>query len=366
MKIKSAETYLLKIPVNEIKDSQYTVDDINLLVLKLITDNGIEGYGFNWNTSSGMDIPKLMFDKYLKNLILNEDPFMRLKIENKLLSVNNFGWDPRLGNGVEIYILSMLDMALWDILCKYSDLPLYKILGGKTDKIEAYNTHGGWLSWSIDKLVENAINLKKNGYKSIKIKVGSEKNNDDYYRIKAVREAVGNDMRIMIDANTKWDLETAIRMSKKLSEFDIFWLEEPLNSLDIRSHRILREKTDIPIALGESLINKYQFRDYIINKAVDIIQVDATKVKGITEWLEIANLAGAFGINVYPHTNIQQPLHTQLVASISNGIMVEHVPWLLDVWKYPVEPENGYFHLNNIKGVGTEIREDAIEKYKIA
>ncbi len=363
MKIKSTETYLLNIPVSEIKDSQYTVDGINLLVLKITTDNGIEGYGFNWNTSYGMDIPQLMFDKYLKNVLVNEDPFMRLKIYSKLSSVNNFGWDPRLGSGVEIYIFSMVDMALWDIFCKYSDLPLYKVLGSKTDKVEAYNTHGGWLSWSIQKLTENAIELKKQGYKSIKIKVGSENNDDDYYRIKSVREAVGNDIRIMIDANTKWDLETAIKMSKRLSEFDIYWLEEPLNPLDIRSHSILREKTDIPIALGESLTNKYQFRDYITNKAVDIIQVDSTKVKGITEWLNIANLADDFGINVYPHTNIQQPLHTQLVAAVKNGMMVEHVPWLLDVWKYPVEPENGFFYLNKIKGAGTEVRDDAIEKY---
>ncbi len=93
-------------------------------------------------------------------------------------------------------------------------------------------------------------------------------------------------MKIMIDANTKWDLETAIMMSNKLYEFNIYWLEEPLNSLDVRSHKILREKSRIPIALGESLNNEYIFRDYIINNAVDIIQVDATKVSGITEWLK--------------------------------------------------------------------------------
>ncbi|KJE49493.1 MULTISPECIES: mandelate racemase/muconate lactonizing enzyme family protein [Acidiplasma] len=366
MKIVDAKTYILDIPVDTIKDSQYTVNKINLIVLKLSTDDGIDGYGYNWNTASGMDLPYKMFNKYIKNVIIGEDPFMRLKIMDKITNVNNFGWDPRLGiNGLGVYILSMVDMALWDILCKKMDMPLYKVLGAKSDIVEAYNTHGGWLSWPLDKLVENAMELKNEGYNSIKIKVGSKNTDDDYERIKAVRNAVGNKMKIMIDANTKWDLETAIMMSNKLYEFNIYWLEEPLNSLDVRSHKILREKSRIPIALGESLNNEYIFRDYIINNAVDIIQVDATKVSGITEWLKIANLAEAFGINVYPHTNIQQPLHAQLVLSVKNGRMVEHVPWLLDVWKYPLKPENGYFHLNNIKGAGTEIKETAIEKYSV-
>ena len=366
MKITEAKTYLMNVPVKKINDSQYTVTGINLLVLKITTDTGIEGFGYNWHTSEGLGVVKKMFDEYISSRLIGMDPLMRLDINRSLMSTHNFGWDPRLGyNGLGVYISSLVDIALWDILCKVEGVPLYKILGAGSDSVEAYNTDGGWLSWPKEDLVSNAIKLKQSGYKSIKLKVGSQNPIDDYYRVKAVREAIGKDMRLMIDANTKWDLETAVYMSRKLQEFDIYWLEEPLNPDDIYAHAELKKRTNIPIALGESLTSLYSFRDYIVNHAVDIVQVDATKVGGITEWLKVANLSEAFGLNVYPHTNIQQPLHAQLVASVPNGKMVEHVDWLADVWKYPIAPENGYFHLGTIKGAGSEVKEKAIEKYVV-
>ena len=366
MKITGSETFLLKIPVSEIKDSQYTVNSINLLVLKISTDIGIDGYGYNWHTSEGLDIVKKMFDEYVGNRLKGMDPLMRMNVERFLMETHNFGWDPRLGyNGIGVYITSLVDIALWDIMCKIKDMPLYEVLGAGSDQVEAYNTDGGWLSWSEDDLVKNAVRLKNSGYRSIKLKVGSRNPMDDYERVKAVRAAIGYGMKLMIDANTKWDLETAVYMSRKLEEFDIYWLEEPLNPDNIRGHAELRKKTTIPIALGESLTNIYSFRDYIVSGAVDIIQVDVTKVGGITEWLKVANLSEAFGLNVYPHTNIQQPLHGQLVASVPNGKMVEHVDWLTDVWRYPVKPENGYFNLKSVEGAGSEVTEKAIEKFSV-
>jgi L-alanine-DL-glutamate epimerase-like enolase superfamily enzyme len=366
MKITEAETFLLNIPVNRVNDSQYTVDSINLLVLKISTDAGIDGYGYNWHTADGLDIVKKMFDEYVSIRLIGMDPLMRMNVEKSLMETHNFGWDPRLGyNGIGVYITSLVDIALWDIMCKVNDMPLYRVLGAGSEQVEAYNTDGGWLSWSKEDLVKNAVRLKNSGYKSIKLKVGSRNPMDDYERVESVREAIGYDMKLMIDANTKWDLETAIYMSGKLEKFDIYWLEEPLNPDDIAGHAELRKRTTIPIALGESITNLYSFRDYIVSRAVDIVQVDVTKVGGITEWLKIANLSEAFGLNVYPHTNIQQPLHGQLVASVSNGKMVEHVEWLTDVWRYPVRPEKGYFHLNSIRGAGSEVTEKAIEKFLV-
>lgn len=367
MRISKVDTFFLKIPLDlAIKDSINTVSYIGLPAIRIKTDTGIEGWGFNWNTAGGAEFSKEMLDRYMKDKLLNEDPTQRKKLVSMLLAAENFGWDFRLGkNGLAVMAVSMVDMALWDILCKQSDLPLWRVLGASDDRIEAYNTHGGWLSWSTEELVENSKNLVKAGYNAIKIKVGSPDPEDDYNRLEAVRNAVGKSLKIMIDANTKWDLETALRWGRKLSELDPYWLEEPLSPLDINGHRVLRDKITTPIAIGESIHNKYTFRDYIVTGAVDIVQVDATKVMGITEWIEVANLADAFNLSVYPHTNIQQPLHVQLVASAGNSHVVEHVPWLLDVWKYPVEPKNGFFHLPEVPGAGTEIREDAIEKYGV-
>ncbi len=165
---------------------------------------------------------------------------------------------------------------------------------------------------------------------------------DDYDRIKAVMEAIGKDMKLMIDANTKWDLEIAIFMSHKIEEFDIYRLDDSLNP-------------DDECTLGESLTYLYSFRDGIRNYAIDIVQVNVTKVRGITEWLKVASLSEAL-TSIYPHTNIQQPLHAQLFASIPNRNVVEHVDWLSDILKYPITSENGCFHLDTIKGTGSEVK----------
>ncbi len=368
MQIRSVQTYFLKIPLDRtIRDSLFEVSYIGLPVVKLTTDDGLEGWGFNWNTAGGAEFPKEMIDRYMAKTLIGKDPMGRKRIVHELFFIETFGWDFRLGrNGLAVMAVSMIDMALWDILCKRANLPLWKVLGGYHDRVEAYNTHGGWLSWTIEELVSNSKSLVfEEGYSAIKLKVGSPNPLDDYERLKAVRAAVGNSVKVMIDANTKWDLETALRWGRRFDDFNPFWFEEPINPLDISGHATLRSKISTPIAIGESIHNKFTFRDYVFQKAADILQVDATKVAGITEWLEIANFAAASNVNVYPHTNIQQPLHVQLVASSTNASVVEHVPWLLDVWKEPLEPKKGFFELPKQTGAGTEIRQEAIEKYEV-
>lgn len=368
MKITEVKTHLLKVSLDTpIRDSINSVSYIGLPVLKISTSSGIDGWGFNWNTAGGAEFAREMLDRYMSRKMIGLDPTQRKRVVHDLFFVENFGWDFRLGrNGLAVMAVSMVDMGLWDILCKQAGLPLWRVLGGFREKVEAYNTHGGWLSWSIEELVTNAKKLvTQEGYRAIKIKVGSEDPEDDYERLKAVRSAVGKSVKVMIDANTKWDLETALRWGKKFDEFDLYWFEEPLSPLDIRGHAVLRSRIATPIAVGESIHNRFTFRDYIEQGAVDIVQVDSTKVSGITEWLEVANFAEMHNLNVYPHTNIQQPLHVQLAASCRNSSVVEHVPWLLDVWKTPVEPKEGYFELPQVAGAGTEVRLDAIEKYSV-
>lgn len=367
MQIKSVQTHFLKIPLDRtIRDSLYEVSYIGLPVVKLSTDDGLEGWGFNWNTAGGGEFAKEMIDRYMVRFLVGKDPMNRKRITSELFFLETFGWDFRLGrNGLAVVAISAIDMALWDLLCKRADLPLWKVLGGYHEKVEAYNTHGGWLSWSIEDLVSNSKSLVSEGYRAIKLKVGSPNPEDDYERLKAVRTAVGKSIRVMIDANAKWDLETATRWGRQFDDYDPFWFEEPINPLDIKGHATLRSKISTPIAVGESIHNKFMFRDYSDQKAADIFQVDATKVAGITEWLEIANFASMNNINVYPHTNIQQPLHVQLVAASTNASVVEHVPWLLDVWKEPLVPKRGFFELPGHSGAGTEIRQDAIEKYAV-
>lgn len=367
MLIRKVETRLLKVPLStEITDSINTVKYIGLPVIKLITDEGIDGWGFSWYIGGGAEFVTEMIDRYMATRLVGQDPFEKNKITHDLFLVENFGWDFRIGrNGLAVMAVSAVDIALWDILCKKADLPLWKVLGGFRNRIEAYDTNGGWLSWNIEQLVDNSKELVRSGFRAIKLKVGSEDPADDYERLGQVRKAVGNSVKIMIDANTKWDLETAIRWGRKFDDFDPYWFEEPINPLDIKGHVTLRTKISTPIAIGESIHNRFTFRDYITQGACDMIQVDSTKVSGISEWLKIAQFAEMFNIRVYPHTNIQQPVHVQLAATCESASLVEHVPWLLDVWAHPLVPEGGYFELPSHAGTNTEVRDSALEEYGV-
>jgi len=368
MKITKVETYLLKVPTDRVHTDSINVVSYNAAPLvKISTDERIEGWGYSWTLGAGFEFPKEMIDRYMAHMLIGQDPMQRKKIIREMFSTGNFDWDLRLGrNGIGVMAASMVDLALWDILCKKADLPLWKVLGGYKNRVETYNSHVGWSSYNVEELVTNVKRLvNQEGYRGVKLFIGRDNPEADYERIRAVRDAVGNSVKVMIDGNTVYDLETAIRWGRRFDDFNPFWFEEPMEPLDIRAHATLRSKISTPIALGESLYSKYTFREYLAQQAVDILQPDITKIIGITEWMEIASMADAHNINVCPHTNIQQPVHVQLAASVRNSPLVENQPFFLDVWKTPLQPKNGYFEAPEVSGAGTEVKEEAIKKYGV-
>ncbi len=181
-----------------------------------------------------------------------------------------------------------------------------------------YNTHAGWLNFSIDQLVDEARRLLDRGYTALKMKVGLPDTSEDCRRVRAVRECVGETV-LMVDANQKWDLQQATLAAERLAEFDLSWLEEPLHPDDIPAHRALKERSAIPIALGEHVYTTHAFRDYMAVRAVDVVQVDVCRVGGITPWLEVAALAHAHGLRVCPHAGDLMQVHQHLVRAIPNA-----------------------------------------------
>ena len=365
MKIADAEVFLLQIPLEKpLADSISKWNRIEMIVLKVISSSGLEGWGFNWTIGIGGDMVRDMLSRYLIPTIRGMNLDFSKIIPDQIYERNTFLWDYRLGKtGLAQMGMCAIDMALWDIRCKSSDVPLWKYLGACRDTVPAYNTDVGWLSWSVDELINNIRGAIRDGFTAVKIKVGKSDPSEDYDRIKRVREAVGGKVKIMADVNTKWDVNTAIKWGKKLEDHDIFWLEEPISPLDVTGHAKIASALRTPIAVGESIYSKYTFREYINANACEVAQPDATKVTGITEWLEVASLASANNVPIVPHTNIQFPVHVQLGASTPNVIMVEYVPWCTDVWKEPIRLENGNFVLQAAPGLGTEIKSSMIEQY---
>ncbi|MBB6448698.1 L-alanine-DL-glutamate epimerase-like enolase superfamily enzyme [Geomicrobium halophilum] len=155
-------------------------------------------------------------------------------------------------------------------------------------------------------------------------------------------------------------------MGKKLEEFDIHWLEEPMNPFNKKDHASLAKAINIPIAVGETIYTRYDFRDYIEMGAVDVVQADATKLSGIDEWLEVAALARSYDLEVIPHTNFQQILHVQLAAACSNVPMVECCyESIMDICESQIAVENGYYTLREEPRLNCKFNDKILSDFRI-
>ena len=364
-RITKVETMLLSIPPKQrkISDAQSRVEAVEFIVVRLETDQGLTGWGFNWNYTKGTRAVKVMVDEIYAPALIGRDPARRQSLCKELLHATHF-----IGRvGVALVGVSAIEVALWDLHCKRLGLPLWRVLGPVRDRVKAYNTDGGWLSLTKDELVEDMQRLVARGFDRVKMKVGLPSPQEDYERVKAVRKAIGPDIGLMVDVNTCWDLNTAMHWGRKLEEFRLDWLEEPLHPFDVRGHARLAAALDVPIAVGETIYTMEMFRNFLEQDAVEIVQADVTKLSGIDEWLAVAGLAAAFHVPVVPHTNVQQKIHVQLAAATPHVPMVEFCyESLADIWKEPLSVQDGYYSLPQEPGVGCELEPAILTRYRVA
>lgn len=366
MRITGVDTYVLSIPPQQrtIGDAQQKrVDAVEFVLVRLDTDHGLVGWGFNWNYTKGTRAVKVMIDDAYAPVLLGRDPADRLRIGRDLLYQTHF-----IGRlGVARVGVSAINLALWDLHCKQLGLPLWKALGGVKDRVRAYHTDGGWLTMSREELVEDMTRLVARGFDRVKMKIGLPDPREDVARVKAVRKAIGDTVGLAVDVNTSWDLKTALRWGPKLEAFRLDWLEEPLAPFDVRGHARLAKALRVPIAVGETIYTAELFREFLEQGAVEIVQADVTKLSGIDEWLEVAALAKTFHAPVIPHTNVQQKVHVQLAAATPHVPMVEFCyESLADIWKEPLTVTDGYYSLPQEPGVGCEMKPQILERYRVA
>ncbi|MCD6529354.1 mandelate racemase/muconate lactonizing enzyme family protein [Candidatus Bathyarchaeota archaeon] len=297
-----------------IADSFIWVPSFRGAALEIVTDEGVTGVaplgGY------GLEAVKAIIETELKRELLNEDPLDYERIWEKMY------WQ-RLNysrRGVGCYAMGVIDIALWDLKGKILKTPCHKLLGGFKRKVKAYRT-GIDLGLTKEELVKFHMKAVEEGFEAIKMKVGRRRESEDIERVKAVRDAVGYDVRLMVDANQSWSVNQAIRMAKKLERFEVFWLEEPIIADDVEGLAKIAKSTEIPLALGENEYTKYGFKELMVRGAIGVVIGGVARVGGITEWKKIAAMAQAFGIPVAPQ-GIDYATISAL-ASIPNGLYVE-------------------------------------------
>lgn len=253
--------------------------------------------------------------------------------------------------------MAAIDVALWDLRCRRAKLPLHILAGGAQKSVPLYTTERGWLQLETAQLVEGALAAQAQGFKGCKIKIGRSPQ-EDFRRLSAVRDVVGEDFEIFTDANQAFSVDEAIRRARLLEPLDIGWIEEPLPADDVGGHVRLSRATPIPVAIGESLYSPAHFRDYLERGAASIIQVDAGRIGGITPWLKVAHMAECFNTPIAPHFLME--LHVSLCAAVPNARWVEYIPQLDIITNGGMRIERGHAIPSDLPGIGISWDMDAI------
>jgi len=236
--------------------------------------------------------------------------------------------------------LAAIDTALWDLKARRAGEPLWKTAGGAQRSVPVYTTEGGWLHHSVAQLVDEAQGARAQGFRGAKIKVGRPVIAEDVARLAKVREAVGDDFAVMVDANQAFTVAEARRRAHAYAPLMLAWLEEPLPAEDLAGHVELAASASMPIAVGESLYHPSHFREYLERRACSVVQVDCARIGGITPWLKVAHLAEAFNTPVCPHFLME--LHVSLTAAVPNGAWVEYIPQLDSITTSRIKLEDGH------------------------
>jgi L-alanine-DL-glutamate epimerase-like enolase superfamily enzyme len=360
-KIISAEAFQVDLEVETVRtDAVQSFLKQETIFVQLATDDGNTGVGYAYTIGTGGGAVLSMLREHLLRRLIGRDAR-----EVEALWADQFASTRATTVGaITSLALAAVDTALWDLRCLRAGEPLWRLAGGYRRNVPLYDTEGGWLHLSTDDLVRGALASQAAGWRGIKLKVGKPRAHEDVQRLAAVREAVGPDLDIMVDANQSMTSAEAIRRAAAFASLDLCWFEEPLPADDISGHRRLAASTSIPIAVGESMYSVGQFREYLSAGAAAIVQVDVARVGGITPWLKVAHLAEAFNVSVCPHFLME--LHVSLTAAVPNGAYVEHIPQLRAITAGEMLIEDGYAVVPDAPGLGIEWRFDAIDDRRVA
>jgi L-alanine-DL-glutamate epimerase-like enolase superfamily enzyme len=333
---------------------------MDLVVAHVETDDGLRGSGFTYSIipHGAREICSLI-DNTFNEMLAGMDPRDHERVWSRMW--RSVDWVGR--GGIAVLAVAAIDIAIWDLKAKMAGMPLHRLLGGAKDRIPVYNTDGGWLNHTVEQLAEETRKIVAAGFRGTKIKVGKDDPAEDTERIAAVREVLGPHRNLMVDANERFTAAEATKRARMWEPYNLFWFEEPLPAEDIMGHATVRAHTSIPIAIGESLFSRFQFRDYVASGGASILQADVCRCGGITEWLKIAHMADCHNIQVSPHFVME--LHLPLVAAIPNGLFVEYIPSLDPVLTEPLKLEDGYFRVGDAPGLGVNLDWEKLKKYEV-
>ena len=354
--VRLSSCYLpLATPISDAKvltGRQKPMTEIAMLFAEIRTAQGHEGLGFSYSKRAGGP-GQFAHAKEIAPALIGEDPSDTAKLWNKLCwagaSVGR--------SGLSTQAIGAFDVALYDLKAKRAGLSLAKLLGSYRHSVRCYNTSGGFLHTPLDQLKVNAAASIERGIGGIKLKVGQPNGALDIQRVEAVRQQLGDAVPIMVDANQQWDRPTAQRMCRIFEQYNLVWIEEPLDAYDHEGHAALAAQFDTPIATGEMLTSAAEHGELIRHRAADYLMPDAPRVGGITPFLKIAAQAEHANLMLAPHFAME--LHVHLGAAYPTEPWVEHFDWLEPLFNERLEIKGGRMLVPTRPGLGVSLSEQA-------
>ena len=334
-------------------------------LVKVHTDTGMVGLG---SVYSHPGLVRSIIEDQLRPLLIGEDPLQIDQLWERCYSITR--WYGR--KGVAVSALGGIDIALWDLRGKALGKPIYQLLGAERTRVPAYASGLLWKD-SVEELQREAERHLSNGFRAMKMRLGKTPQYDRA-AVKAVRETIGSDCRLMIDGNARYSLDQARSLVDDFRNAGIFWLEEPFLPENPDDFVALRpDLGEIPLAAGENEFGPQGFRELIDGKVVQIVQPDCCRCGGLTAALRIAKAASDRSLRLAPHTwsdAVALTANMHLVASQAHALSVEidqtGNPFIEDLLKHCIRVEAGEVELSDAPGLGIELDDTVVEKYTLA
>lgn len=339
-----------------IADATHTLHEISFIVIRIEVETGVTGesYLLSFQYSPHAIAGAL---KDMGEQIIGEEVYNTVKVFEKVnAAAEYFGRE-----GINRWAQGAFNIAMWDAWGKILDQPVWKILGSGATEIPLYGS-GGWLSYTPEELIAEVVDYKARGFKAVKIKVGKPDWKEDLDRLIRVREALGPDMDIMMDANQGMTVSSALALARAVRKLGIRWFEEPVDHKDLQGYQLLRAQSGLSIAMGEREYDTLVLRELLTRNAIDIWQPDILRLGGVEGWRNSAALAAAFHIPTLPH--YYKDYDVPLLCTIANGMGAESFDWIDQLIDFPLKIKDGKALPRERAGWGFGFKDDCLTELK--
>lgn len=360
MKITGIDTTLVEVPLGEpIGTAIHSIASVGCVLVEVRTDDGVIGQSFVFTINAAR---LRSFDEMIRGLAhiaLGRDPHETEGIWHDLWAEVN----PTGHKGVTVSAMSAIDIACWDAVGRAAGMPLHKLFGSCRTEIDTYASSGLWLSTPVDRLAAEAASLVERGFGAVKLRLGSDRIADDVARVRAVRDAIGPDIGLLVDANQKFSPKHAIALGRRLEEFDLVWLEEPVAAGDLKGHAEVRRALEIPIASGETEYTRYGMQAMIDAGAADVLMPDLQRIGGYSEFAKAAATAAANHLRVSTHFFTEYSL--AVAGSTANCVSVEHIDWFAPLFVEEIELRDAQLVISDRPGTGFTFAPDLAQRFPL-